>query len=345
MSNKKDGKDLIERYIYDVTRRLSESERNEVRRELEANISDMLSDDPGDQEVSDVLLKLGTPRDLAEQYRQKPRYLISPSMFELYISVLKTVVLIVGIVCFCIGLVTAVFSADIMSAGDIAKSIGSAIAMGIEGVLQAAFWVTIGFVIYERYENEKYGTKGKPWTIDDLPDLPEKTEVNISRSSTIIEMILIVFFLALIILLIVRNEWFILIAGDTNLINPFTQAALERIIPYLIVFAVLGVFIGVLKLIWGRWNIRLCTANIIQNIIWLGLMLYIINWPDLFSKEIIAFTYDTFADDPGVLGFLQAGGIVSAFTAVFIVGALIDIGVSIYKTWASRREMRLSDNY
>ena len=43
---------LVDRYVYDdVTRRLPESERAEVGKELKANIYDMLSDNPDDDEI------------------------------------------------------------------------------------------------------------------------------------------------------------------------------------------------------------------------------------------------------------------------------------------------------
>ncbi len=41
----------IERYIYAVVKRLPESMKKEVSEELRANISDMLSDKPTDDEI------------------------------------------------------------------------------------------------------------------------------------------------------------------------------------------------------------------------------------------------------------------------------------------------------
>lgn len=40
--------DMIDRYIYDVIRRLPEKERADVRQELRANIYDMLPEAPSD---------------------------------------------------------------------------------------------------------------------------------------------------------------------------------------------------------------------------------------------------------------------------------------------------------
>src|SRR5574344_277501 len=77
-------KNLIDRYVFDVVRRLPEGERGDVERELRANIRDMLPEDSQEAETVRVLESLGDPRKLAEQYRANPRYLISPAMFEQY---------------------------------------------------------------------------------------------------------------------------------------------------------------------------------------------------------------------------------------------------------------------
>jgi hypothetical protein len=43
---------------------------------------DMLSDQPNDAEIKEVLQSMGSPTKLAEQYRQNPRYLISPQVYD-----------------------------------------------------------------------------------------------------------------------------------------------------------------------------------------------------------------------------------------------------------------------
>ena len=322
-------KDLIERYIYDVTRRLPESERGEVKRELGANIADMLPENPSTQDIEAVLTKLGPPRALAEQYRQTPRYLISPSMFELYISVLKTVLPIVAVICACVGVLTTV-----LASAQISEIVGTGVGTAIEGVLQAAFWVTVGFVIADRT-----GRKHE-WTVKDLPDLPEESNVTIRRSSSVVGMILSVFFPILIILMILHGDWILIFAGNAEVIHPFSQAALERAIPFILILGAIGFAINAFKLYWARWNVRLCIINIVQNILWLCIVLYILHWPDLFSPELTTFTNTLFADDAGALQFIQSGGLVLFFSAVFVLAAALDIGTSVWNTWKGRREQR-----
>ena len=65
-----DDKELMGRYIYQVIRRLSRAQRDEVRMELEELISDMYAD-KGSMET--VLTQLGDPAEFAKQY-QKRKY-------------------------------------------------------------------------------------------------------------------------------------------------------------------------------------------------------------------------------------------------------------------------------
>jgi hypothetical protein len=95
--------DLVKRYIYAVTSRLPASQRDEIERELQSNIEDMLEERTGGgeaskQDVEAVLLALGSPETLADQYRGHRRYLIGPEYYASYLTVLKLVLVVVGIV-------------------------------------------------------------------------------------------------------------------------------------------------------------------------------------------------------------------------------------------------------
>ena len=88
--------DLLNRYVYDVTRRLPEKQRAEIDKELRGLISDMLVERLGEAEpsrgdVEAVLMELGNPADLADNYRGTRRYLIGPDYFDRYASILKLV--------------------------------------------------------------------------------------------------------------------------------------------------------------------------------------------------------------------------------------------------------------
>lgn len=313
--------EMIERYIYDVTRRLPENERGEIKRELEASITDMLPDNPSRQDITAVLTKLGSPRILAEQYRQKPQYLISPAMFDNYISVLKAVTAIVAVVCGCIGVVLA------LSSGSIVQVISSGIAMAFEGALQTALWITVGFVIAE-----KCGYK-QEWKLEDLPQLP--TGIKISRSSSIAGMIMSVFLPVLFIAMIIREESFFIFVRGADIITPLSQAALERFIPYLVMLGVLGFIVNGFRLYWAKWNIPLCVINAIYNVVWAGVVISALNWPDLISTEFLEYM-STIAGEADILRYIGIGALITS--VVIIVIAIIEIATGIRNTWKSTRK-------
>lgn len=313
--------EMIERYIYDVTRRLPENERGEIKRELEASITDMLPDNPSRQDITAVLTKLGSPRILAEQYRQKPQYLISPAMFDNYISVLKAVTAIVAVVCGCIGVVLA------LSSGSIVQVISSGIAMAFEGALQTALWITVGFVIAE-----KCGYK-QEWKLEDLPQLP--TGIKISRSSSIAGMIMSVFLPVLFIAMIIREESFFIFVRGADIITPLSQAALERFIPYLVMLGILGFIVNGFRLYWAKWNIPLCVINAIYNVVWAGVVISALNWPDLISTEFLEYM-STIAGEADILRYIGIGALITS--VVIIVIAIIEIATGIRNTWKSTRK-------
>ena len=318
--------EMIERYIHDVTRRLPEAERAEVQRELAANINDMLPESASEQDVIKVLQSLGSPRLMAEQYRQNRRYLISPAMFDLYLSVLRVVVLVAAVFFACLGLLLAIPS------GSLEEVISAAFSGLFDGALQAAFWVTLGFCLAEYY-----GVQQKPWTVDDLPQIPKASVagVTISRSSTIVGMILTVFFTIFMIIMIVTNQWLLLLVRGSDVINPFSQVALYRIIPFLIIIGALSLFVSVLKLYWARWTWPLCLANILYDIVWISITISILHWPDLLSPEFNAFSrslLSTVLDDPSLVQALQSTWVINGLSALFVVVGLIDCATSIVNT-------------
>ena len=94
----------------------------------------------------------------------------------------------------------------------------------------------------------------------------------IKRSSTVGSMAATLIFTAIAIALI-RREMPLLAIQGTMVIDPFTREALSRCVPYLIFLCLLSLTVSSLKLYWARWNIPLCIANVIHNVVWLGIAL------------------------------------------------------------------------
>lgn len=71
-------KQLIERYVYAVTKRLPQSQREDVGLELSGLIEEMAQDRP----VEQILQEMGDPALLADSYRGAERYLVGPNYFD-----------------------------------------------------------------------------------------------------------------------------------------------------------------------------------------------------------------------------------------------------------------------
>ena len=97
--------DLIERYIYAVTKQLPKKNREDVSMELRGLIDDMLSErcagEPTEQDVRDVLTELGTPLELYAKYDEDAdKCLIGQPYYSSYKLAMKAILAaIIGGLC------------------------------------------------------------------------------------------------------------------------------------------------------------------------------------------------------------------------------------------------------
>ena len=80
-------RELMQRYIYQVVRRLAKDQREETARELEELITDMAEQ----KGMEEALKELGDPAVFAGKYREEPAWVIGPEYSEDYRWLLKIV--------------------------------------------------------------------------------------------------------------------------------------------------------------------------------------------------------------------------------------------------------------
>ena len=145
-------KNLKQRYIYDVTRRLPDNQREEVSKELDANIQDMMVSD-SEAELERVIYELGEPRVLASEYSDKKRYLIGPKWMDDYLRTLKIVVAVFVSLSLVFGLLDNMLHPDATSAiGIFAEVFAKTVSEMWSSALSAFAFVTLVFVLIERYD-------------------------------------------------------------------------------------------------------------------------------------------------------------------------------------------------
>lgn len=281
---------LIERYIEAVASHLPEKLQADVKLELRSNILDMLPDDPGEEDVRQVLESLGSPSELALQYSPTKRYLIGPAVYDRYIEVLKLVLGIVAVT------FTVLISLDWMfkdaGAYNLAESVASYIAgtLGgvMEGLLQAALWVTIIFVVLERKNvlGDSSYSKAKPWRIENLPSPSLSQKSKISRVKTIIGICATIF---LTFLLLTRPEVISVMTHDSSgkIITPiFNTEHLSVYSIFILVAALFSLVLSIWKLVLERWTFPLAVGNTLFNTLICILIVVMINDGALWSDSL-----------------------------------------------------------
>lgn len=330
----------IERYIYEVTRRLPEKDREEVRRELYSGIYDMLPENASEAEIKAVLEKMGPPAALAEQYRQKPRYLISPSFYDHYIHTLKWAVPLVGCILLVIGAVIGVTDAIQNEAANAAVFISgifsNGLSLGISGAFQALVWITIGFVIAERTGAKTESFSGE-WTVEQLNDVIVDDKNKIPLSDSITELVMTVVFTALFILFCMGLLPFVFIIRDGNIVvnQLFSESFLAVLIPCLVIGGLFGVFECIIKIMKRRHTPLVCVSIVLSNLANITLSTYLLTRPVILSTEFTAYMQAQNWGEGDILRFMgnpSAGLLPLIILAIIVICSVISCATAVVRT-------------
>lgn len=259
--------DLLNRYVYDVTRRLPEKQRAEIDKELRGLISDMLVERLGEAEpsrgdVEAVLMELGNPADLADNYRGTRRYLIGPDYFDRYASILK---LVAGAVFLGISIALAV-SYAVNPPDSIVTAFSRYLSSVLGAMLQVFAWVTGGFAIAE-YNREDAGKAAarETWSVAKLPELPAKA-ATIKRVDPLINIGFNVVFIAILNFAPELLGSISISDGQVSYLVPLFQLdVLRSALPVINALFALSIFKECYKIYVGKWTRGLALCNAALN--------------------------------------------------------------------------------
>ncbi|MGM0904527.1 MAG: HAAS signaling domain-containing protein [Bacillota bacterium] len=295
--------DLIEIYIQEVTRRLPEKNREDIALELRSTIEDMLPDDYQEDDVKEVLEKLGNPAKLAYGYKDRPMHLIGPRYFDIYVSLLKMILPIAATISV-ISLIAEFFigyNGEEAIMNVVFDMIGFGIARIIEVAIQTFFWLTIVFAIIERVDYSKGSepvTPGlKKWTADDLKNItyiPKKkaiTKVEVFGGLLWTAIWATVYFYA--------DHLFGIYEGGRQELNFVTPAVNQDVLiqywPIVLVMVALEVGLAIYKLVKKQWTKGLAIYNTVLQFISSAVFLLIVTNPNLFKYEFIVYLTHLFS--------------------------------------------------
>jgi hypothetical protein len=276
--------DLTARYIYDVVRRLPSSQRDDVAKEIRGLVEDMLSsrtETPDKEDIQAVLLSLGSPADLADQYRDAGRYLIGPAYYDLYFLILRIVLAAVAF-----GITIALLISNLLEPGHNVAGVFSEIISGvISACFQAFAYVTIIFALMEKYQKGKSVGNKLPWHPDRLPRIPSRN-ARIPRAGCIVGIIFSVLFI--LIFNTSPHLLGIMISDNLTLIPLFDDAVLHDHLIFINIILFLGLTAEFLKLIWGSYTWKLAVILGCVNLASLVLLVFVFSGPAIWNAELPA---------------------------------------------------------
>ncbi|MBS4201378.1 hypothetical protein KHA93_17225 [Bacillus sp. FJAT-49732] len=279
--------EMIERYIYAVTRRLSQSQRADVEKELRGLIADMLDERAGEGEVSDsdieeVLLELGDPRQLARQYGGKNKYIIGPVLFDSYISVLKISLISIVVA------MTVVFGIKVaIDPIHIIDHFVSFIVSIVTVIPQGVGWMTLVFGSIEYFGgiNESKFNVQKAWKPTDLPPLPD-TKRQIKRTESIAGIVFLV-----ILTFVFTSQYFGIFVfknGEFSTVIPFlNKETILTSLPVIIVILGLAILKEALKLVYERWTKKLALYTILINVVSMAVVILMMTMSSFWNPNFM----------------------------------------------------------
>lgn len=277
---------MIDRYIYAVTKELPKKLKNEIGNELKALIDDMMDgmdNALSEEEKTDkVLGELGNPKELANRYRGKERYLIGPNYFDKYIFVMKIVVLSIFI-----GISVASGLGVIFSISSITEMIGGYISTLFSAILQGAAWVTGIFALLEYNEiTIETGMEQKVWEPSQLPEFPDKKAL-ISRGESVFAIMIATIMLTLFFFLPEIIGIYYKSGSKLDFISLFNIEGLTRFKVIIFLVFTINILIELIKMIKGRWTIKIAIIITVLNVISAALFVHVIYNTNIWNSEIV----------------------------------------------------------
>lgn len=279
--------EVIDRYIYAVVKKLPESQKEDIGKELQSLIEDMLIERYGSVDVDisnieEVLIELGEPSLLANKYRNKERYLIGPEYYDLYTLVLKIVAVSV-----LLGVIIAKgVELFVNQPTDVIETIFDFFNAIFYGIIGGFAWVTVIFAVIEnKIDIKETNINKQKWKPTDLPSIP-KGNSKIKKVEPIASIIFIGIFIFFI--NIVYNLVGAYIFTDDKLtIIPLFSDFFKQMLPLITISLSISIIKECLKLISGKWTIPLSISCSLINIIAMIINVVVFANPDIWNMNFI----------------------------------------------------------
>ncbi len=333
--------ELINRYVYQVGRRLPERTRADVEQELRSLLLDALEERTGrtadftEEEQVAVLEEFGSPEQMADKYRPRPRYIIGPKLYNLYLIVIAAIAG-AGLLA---SIVTTVVStlgpeANVSVFGLLLQAWTTFMNIALSGAGSA----TLVFAVLERVipDEEFELNEDKKWNPRDLPAIEPRNEVK--RAGLVVE----IAFLALLMTAFLAFGQRIGGAyydGTWHSTPSFLSAAFFSLyLPLLVARWGLTILQDIVLLRQGRWQLGTRISDLLLHFLDISILGRLLGGPSIVNAEALQVALAEAPEVVDVLGMLlerglQIGFLVALLITIFEVISRIYQFIRDYRLW------------
>jgi hypothetical protein len=325
--------ELIDRYVYQVGRRLPERTRADVAQELRSLLMDALEERTGrttefteDEQVS-VLEEFGPPERMADKYRPRPRYVIGPKVFDLYLLVVG-VIAGAGLLAATITAIASMLGPDSKaSVFDLLLQTGT-IFMNV--ALSGIGSTTLVFALLERAipDEEFKLDEEEKWNPRSLPVVEVRDEIK--RGGLIVEIAFLTF-LIIGILAFGNRIGGAYYDGAWHWSPPFFSTAFfSMFLPLFITRWGLSIVLDLVLLRQGRWQLGTRVTDMLFHCLDIYILGRLINGPSIINPEALQAIFIGAPGAADVLNRMMTNGLRIAFLIALLV-TVLDVVSRVYK--------------
>lgn len=317
--------ELIDRYVYAVTKRMDRKIREDVQNELYGLIDDMLTERCGDmtpteKDIRVVLTELGSPQELYAKYTDDgDKCLIGQPYYSTYKFVLKIVLL-----CSAIGLTIGSVVTQILEPQPWYEAIGEYVGELWTSGLAVFGGLTLLFAVFYRK-----GVKlDDGFNLSDLPPVPKKKQ-QISAVECIFGIVFSVAFAVL--FLAVPQVMCGIFKESGETIPIFSIAALRDSWYIILMISACGIISETVKLMERQYNKTVLVTTLVTNGISAVVSVVWLTGFDLMNPQFVNKLADVLGE-PGALDMLRPDNFQLICLAGLLVVSAIEIVETVVKT-------------
>lgn len=319
---------MIADYLYTIGKYLAPSQRDEVLKEIEANLYDYLEENFGEKAYSEAEIEaavkaMGHPKKVAEAYLNSPRVLIGPAYIDTYWLVLKIAL---------VGLTIGLSVATALSASE-AKD-GIALVFQLVGQLwqsglAAVGMVTLIFAAIHYYSPQETPEKDEAWSVKILEKAPEPDE-----RIKIFDIVLETFFICVGLVIINTVSLQTSLRTSDSVIIPMMNMAYAG--TFVIQFQLLmgaSLLLNLYLLIKRKWQVLTRFISILLDVLSIALLAVLAYTPEIWDLSKIAGALGT---DKAIIGqWFQVS--LQATLAIFVIVIAFEIYGHMKALWKAKR--------